>query len=119
MSTSMPGRVRCDHAECRAHRAEELAAQGYTVEAVNLHKAQAKVLCTFVCERCKDTHLMTLHDGNEETDRQVMCTHCPSPCERCRDRMPEGGGLPYCRKTPCSCTCHGAAEVPLARRATA
>lgn len=50
-----------------------------------------------VCATCNDTHLMTL--GEQE----VMCTRCPTPCEKCRSRPPPG---PYCQTTPCPCACH-------------
>lgn len=46
-----------------------------------------------VCSTCNDTHRMPL------VDREVMCTHCPTPCENCR-------AGPYCGKTPCTCECH-------------
>lgn len=49
-----------------------------------------------VCKACKDSHRMTIDDG----DRIVMCTFCPVPCESCRQG-------PYCSKTPCGCKCHG------------
>jgi len=50
-----------------------------------------------VCKICNDTHLMYLEDhGN------VMCTHCPSPCEKCRYK---GKGA-YCANIPCLCECH-------------
>jgi hypothetical protein len=42
-------------------------------------------------------------------DREVMCTHCPKPCEACRSRGPGVAGGPYCESTPCSCTCHDSA----------
>lgn len=50
----------------------------------------------YTCETCKDTHMMTLGD------REVMCTHCPVPCQKCR----AGGNGAYCASTPCACTCH-------------
>ncbi len=50
-----------------------------------------------VCTTCSDTHRMWL---GEEDDRMVMCTHCPTPCQRC-------GNGPYCETTPCPCKCHG------------
>lgn len=53
-----------------------------------------------VCSTCCDTHRMTLHEGEDE--REVMCTRCPVPCERCRSK-PQG---PYCAATPCPCECH-------------
>jgi hypothetical protein len=52
-----------------------------------------------VCDVCNDTHMMRLHDGNEETDQQVMCVHCPTPCQTCRSGA-------YCKITPCDCKCH-------------
>ncbi len=59
----------------------------------------------YVCETCRDTHVMTLHrEGDPSKDREVMCTRCPVPCQRCR----AGGNGPYCAKTRCACACHGA-----------
>jgi hypothetical protein len=55
-----------------------------------------------VCSVCNDTHTMTLGDEMGFDARQVMCTHCPVPCESCRSK-PQG---PYCAKTPCGCECH-------------
>ena len=49
-----------------------------------------------VCSRCDDTHRM---DMNGTT---FMCTHCPLPCQKCR----QGGTGAYCESTPCSCVCH-------------
>ena len=49
-----------------------------------------------VCKTCNDTHTMMLDE------RQVMCTRCPTPCQKCR----QGGMGPYCENTPCSCECH-------------
>lgn len=51
---------------------------------------------TEVCSTCKDTHRM------EFGDQKVMCTHCPSPCEKCR----KNGNGAFCEKTPCDCQCH-------------
>lgn len=45
--------------------------------------------------------MMLLHEEAGDT-RTVMCTRCPTPCEKCRAR-PQG---PYCDKTPCDCACH-------------
>jgi hypothetical protein len=53
---------------------------------------------THVCDTCNDTHRMSLGD------RTVMCTRCPTPCEKCR-------AGPYCTSTPCYCDCHKAASV--------
>lgn len=50
------------------------------------------------CAVCNDTHRM------EMRGREVMCTHCPRPCNLCRN----GIGGAYCAKTPCSCVCHAA-----------
>lgn len=63
-----------------------------------------------VCEMCRDTHLMWLHDSSGDS-RQVMCTRCPTPCEGCRSRSggsfsSPGVGGPYCQETPCACACH-------------
>lgn len=52
------------------------------------------------CARCNDTHQMPF--GEER--RLVMCTACPRPCHHCQD-----GRRPYCKRTPCICSCHGAA----------
>jgi hypothetical protein len=58
-------------------------------------------MTTPICSTCKDTHRMTLtRDGHE--DQIVMCTHCPVPCQRCR----ENGTGPFCGTTPCTCDCH-------------
>jgi hypothetical protein len=62
-----------------------------------------------VCDTCNDTHTMPLHDSSGNV-RDVMCTRCPTPCEKCRGRTPGGGGGPYCAKTPCACACHVRAE---------
>lgn len=53
---------------------------------------------TPVCRRCGDTH--TVWDSH--TERMVMCTACPVPCEKCR----KDGNGPYCATTPCTCDCH-------------
>jgi hypothetical protein len=58
-----------------------------------------------VCATCNDTHSMTLGE------REVMCTRCPTPCEKCRSRPPPG---PYCQTTPCDCPCHKTATVAAA-----
>lgn len=50
----------------------------------------------YVCDRCKDTHLMYLDD------RKVLCIFCPLPCPKCR----QGGLGSFCEETPCSCECH-------------
>jgi hypothetical protein len=47
-----------------------------------------------VCKTCGDTHTMRLGE-----DREVPCTRCPVPCERCRSGA-------YCATTPCACECH-------------
>jgi len=54
-----------------------------------------------VCSTCNDTHRMTLGDS------EVMCTHCPTPCDSCRSRGPGQAGGPYCATKPCACACHG------------
>lgn len=51
---------------------------------------------TPTCSTCNDTHVMPLGD------REVMCTRCPRPCERC-------GNGPFCATTPCGCSCHAPA----------
>ena len=50
---------------------------------------------TIVCARCNDTHLMWLDD------RQVPCTSCPTPCDKCRIDY-----AAFCERTPCPCVCH-------------
>lgn len=59
----------------------------------------------YVCDRCKDTHRMRLSKEGHE-DREVMCTYCPSPCQKCR----KNGNGPYCTHTPCPCPCHNKKE---------
>lgn len=54
-----------------------------------------------ICDTCNDTHIMPLHNDYDE-ERQVMCTRCPTPCQKCR----AGGNGPFCGETPCSCDCH-------------
>ncbi len=51
-----------------------------------------------VCSHCNDTHRMLL----EEQGREVMCTHCPTPCQACRK---DGNGA-YCAEAQCPCACH-------------
>ncbi len=55
---------------------------------------------TVVCSTCSDTHSMSLGD------RTVLCTHCPTPCQSCR----EGGNGAFCATTPCACDCHQTAR---------
>lgn len=56
-----------------------------------------------ICNTCNDTHRMSLEYG------EVMCTHCPTPCQNCRY---DGVGA-YCTETPCGCNCHaGKADYP-------
>ena len=63
-----------------------------------------------VCATCNDTHAMVLHkDG--DVDQTVMCTGCPTPCQKCR----QGGNGPYCGVTPCGCACHRRASSPTSR----
>lgn len=57
---------------------------------------------SYVCGICKDTHQMQIGDSNYGDDRMVMCTHCPRPCQKCR----QGGTGAFCTNTPCSCHCH-------------
>lgn len=59
-----------------------------------------------VCSTCNDTHRMSLGD------REVMCTRCPTPCERCRQRTAGCGAGAYCAVTPCACPCHDPPERP-------
>lgn len=51
-----------------------------------------------VCKQCNDTHKMWHH----RQEREVPCTHCPRPCDKCR----HGGNGAYCTTTPCPCACH-------------
>jgi hypothetical protein len=56
-----------------------------------------------VCQKCHDSHQV----WSLEHERFVMCTSCPTPCEKCRSRPIGGGpGGAYCAETPCSCDCH-------------
>lgn len=55
------------------------------------------------CSNCNDTHRMYM----ERLEREVMCTHCPTPCQRCRI----GGNGSYCARTPCACECHKATRT--------
>ena len=50
-----------------------------------------------VCSLCNDTHRMEL------CDREVPCTHCPTPCMICASDVGRGA---YCATTPCTCGCH-------------
>lgn len=56
-----------------------------------------------ICSTCNDTHTMTLHGPNGDVlrDREVPCTYCPTPCERCRQHLGA-----FCATTPCPCVCH-------------
>jgi hypothetical protein len=63
---------------------------------------------TYVCARCKDTHLVYI----EENDRRQMCTSCPTPCQECQS----GGCGAYCEETPCKCKCHVEVEDALFTR---
>lgn len=47
----------------------------------------------YVCDTCLDTHLMVLGE------REVPCTRCPTPCQKCRCGA-------FCTTTPCPCSCH-------------
>jgi len=49
-----------------------------------------------VCEKCNDTHMMSWQDHDD-----VMCTFCPTPCEKCRGNLSA-----YCAGEPCPCVCH-------------
>lgn len=49
----------------------------------------------YICETCKDTHKMYM----SSLGRDVMCTYCPAPCQKCK-------GGPFCASTPCDCDCH-------------
>lgn len=64
---------------------------------------------TPICSACNDTHTMTLRD------RDVMYTHCPTPCQDCR----AGGNGPFCATTPCTCGCHATRQTAIAGRAEA
>jgi hypothetical protein len=63
-------------------------------------EAAAATLATPVCDRCDDTHAMTLGD------QRVACTGCPVPCEACRSRGRGVGPGAFCATTPCTCPCH-------------
>ncbi len=54
-----------------------------------------------VCTTCNDTHIMVMGEGGYD-EREVMCTRCPVPCQKCR----AGGNGAFCERTPCSCACH-------------
>ena len=71
------------------------------IAALNTARLKYAGKTTQTCERCGDTHVMTLHREGHE-DREVMCTSCPTPCQKCR----QGGTGPYCETTPCGCECH-------------
>lgn len=58
----------------------------------------------YTCSACKDTHLV----DDSRYDQQIMCTRCPSPCEKCRGG---NGRSPYCKTTPCYCPCHAPKPV--------
>lgn len=60
-----------------------------------------------VCWTCNDTHVMELHSYGGDS-REVMCTRCPTPCQKCR----AGGVGAFCEHTPCSCDCHGPSRQP-------
>jgi len=47
------------------------------------------------CDVCRDTHRMWL----SASERHVMCTYCPRPCQLCRSG-------PFCAQAPCPCKCH-------------
>ncbi len=51
-----------------------------------------------ICKTCNDTHSMWY----SKLERNVMCTFCPVPCQKCRS----GGNGPFCTNTPCDCACH-------------
>ena len=59
-----------------------------------------------VCSYCGDTHRVEYYDDERGQPVNRMCTHCPTPCQRCR----QGGNGPYCESTPCACACHKARE---------
>lgn len=61
-------------------------------------------MADYVCDHCKDTHLMPMGD------RYVPCTRCPTPCETCR----QAGRGAFCEDTPCSCDCHKKTDEPFA-----
>lgn len=60
-------------------------------------KAKSTEVESPVCNTCDDTHMMTIYGRGD-----VMCTHCPVPCAKCNNG-------PYCKKTPCDCSCHNRA----------
>lgn len=61
--------------------------------------AARKARVGVVCKTCNDTHRMSFGEDRGE----VPCTHCPSPCEKCRGGR---GKSAYCEHTPCACECH-------------
>lgn len=61
-----------------------------------------------ICTHCNDTHSIY----RESSGETVMCTWCPTPCEKCRQR--HGA---YCAATPCACACHASHYLYRGRRA--
>lgn len=51
----------------------------------------------YICSSCCDTHQVHFDDKSQ------MCTRCPTPCLKCATSNGRGA---YCKKTPCSCSCH-------------
>jgi hypothetical protein len=54
----------------------------------------------FACSTCNDTHYV----WNHRSEATQMCTHCPTPCDKCRQLAGA-----FCGVTPCDCECHRAA----------
>lgn len=50
-----------------------------------------------VCSACNDSHEV----WSERFERNILCTRCPVPCDKCR--VKQGA---YCEHTPCNCSCH-------------
>jgi hypothetical protein len=48
-----------------------------------------------VCKICNDTHQMWL----TVLERNVLCTACPVPCDKCQQGA-------FCKEIHCSCSCH-------------
>lgn len=71
----------------------EFLAQCERYYAEQIKTTRASVVCGF----CQDTHRV---EGQ-------MCNKCPTPCSVCR--FP--GGHPYCRVTPCDCSCHAVTKA--------
>lgn len=92
----------------RLRREKAAAWEARTVGANAAKNPPRKLSKIPVCDTCDDTHRMTLGE------REVMCTHCPTPCQRCRA---DGTGA-YCQHPRCPCTCHKRDAVVVPAMAT-